>query len=136
MSWRTQQNVRVVKTVWEKPFHWPERTRADVTLAGVHGHVHGPCWELCIISQKHWLCTPAGQSRVPGYAQRDGAVGGLAGTQALAAQSSKLRSQGPLCWAEWGKRALPKPEPVVREFPQALSRAAAHLSYFYVMCDN
>lgn len=55
-------------------FHEPERTQTNVTEASIHGHIHRPCWELGIISQKGWLCTRAGQSRVPGCTQGDGAV--------------------------------------------------------------
>lgn len=97
---------------------------------GVHGHVHGPCWELGIISQKRRLCTPAGQSRVPGCAQRGGAVGWLT----LRVVSSDART--PSAGQQGGKRAPPKPGPVVHAFPGAFSHAPAHPSYSHVTCDD
>lgn len=99
VGWCPQQNAcGIVKTASEKALRGPERTRTDVTLAGVRGHDHRPCWEVCVISQKGLLCNPAGQPHVPAAPTRmKGWVGWSSGAQLhkVISFSARIRSALP-----------------------------------------
>lgn len=132
VGWCPQQNAcGIVKTASEKALRGPERTRTDVTLAGVRGHNHRPCWEVCVISQKGLLCNPGRTAPRPRCTHTDEGVGWLE-LGCPAAQSHQLQCQNPLCSARgistlatssWGLWSC--------AFASGFSGPATHPSYFY-----
>ena len=78
-GWCSKQNVCVhSQNCLRETVVWTRENQDRCHPAGIHGLVHRPCWEGCIISRRTGFATLAGWSHIPRCTHVDEAVGWLA----------------------------------------------------------